>query len=219
MPSTLVRNSKSLALALYNTLLLHGKKPLLGRRRGGLRPELGPRVAVGEYDFLTYEAALTTSARLATAVQALGLPLGCAVGLCLPNIPEWVLIDFALVFQGAMSVGIHAAWGLDKIAFVVQDACVRCLFTDAATAQALVALSGTLPSLTHIVVVAVGDEEVMVPEVPVAEAAGLQVLTLEALLHASPHVPSSRGGSFLGEWPSLCAHVALALCARGHVLV
>jgi hypothetical protein len=53
MVATLVRNSSSLSLALYNTLVVHGKKPLFGRRAGTLEPWLGPRVSVGAYEFLT----------------------------------------------------------------------------------------------------------------------------------------------------------------------
>jgi hypothetical protein len=139
----------------------------------------------------------------------LGLPAGAAVGVCLPNIPEWLLIDFSLVLHGAMSVGIHGAWGVDKIAFVVNDSKCKALFTDPVTGAALAAVSQSMPSLTHLVVLGEGDSVDAVRRACPPGSAGLRVVAFRTLVDHVGAGASAAAGRGRDSSPTLGESVSV----------
>jgi long-chain acyl-CoA synthetase len=105
---------------------------------------------------LTYRELNDRAGRLARALIAQGLRRGDRVALYLPNIPEFAVCYLGALKAGAVAVSINAIFKADEVAFIVNDAGVRVLFT---TGDLLgqVRPDGC-PSLEHVVVVE-GDSQ------------------------------------------------------------
>ncbi len=158
---------------MYNVLALHGDKPLLGV------PLMVSGTVDSSLSFRSYRECLTSSLALARGMRhVLHLPVDAVVAICGPNVPEWLLVDFACVLDQFMSVGLHAGWDAEKLAFVANDAGVACAFVQLDVARTLLTLAaaGRLPTLTHVVVFGNGGSDHL------GRADGVTVVTIEHLL-------------------------------------
>ncbi|TCI99467.1 AMP-binding protein [Aeromicrobium sp. IC_218] len=79
---------------------------------------------------LTYAQLDERSSRLASALTALGLPVGAAVATYAANRAELVEVEVALVKGGFLRVPINFRLGLEEAAHVVEDADVRVVVAD-----------------------------------------------------------------------------------------
>ena len=64
---------------------------------------------------------------LARALLAIGLAKGERVGIWAPNLPEWMLIQYATARVGAILVNINPAYRTHELAYVLRQAGVRTL--------------------------------------------------------------------------------------------
>ena len=75
----------------------------------------------------TYDELVAQTGRLARAFMALGIAPGERVGIWAPNVPEWVLTQYATARMGAILVNINPAYRTHELAYVLQQAGIRTL--------------------------------------------------------------------------------------------
>ncbi|OFE18657.1 AMP-binding protein [Humibacillus sp. DSM 29435] len=75
----------------------------------------------------TYRALDTDVDRLASGLLALGLETGDRVGIWAPNVPEWVIVQYATAKIGAILVNINPAYQAPEAAYVLEQAGIRLL--------------------------------------------------------------------------------------------
>jgi len=76
---------------------------------------------------ITYAQLLEESTRVARGLRGLGLRGGDAIALWLPNVPEWLVLEFAAAAVGLLVIGLNTRYRVDDAAGVVAAAHVRCL--------------------------------------------------------------------------------------------
>jgi acyl-CoA synthetase (AMP-forming)/AMP-acid ligase II len=92
----------------------------------------------------TFGAVGRASRAIRDGITAHGLA-GVPLGLLSRNSAAWVLVDFAAAWAGAQPVGLHVAWPVDELAFVVRDAGVQAVFVEPSQARRLAAALAPLP--------------------------------------------------------------------------
>jgi fatty-acyl-CoA synthase len=75
----------------------------------------------------TYDQLVEQTAVLARALMALGITPGERVGIWAPNVPEWVLTQYATARMGAILVNINPAYRTHELAYVLRQAGIRTL--------------------------------------------------------------------------------------------
>src|SRR5258705_7782494 len=75
----------------------------------------------------TYEGLVAETGELACALMALGITPGERVGIWAPNVPEWVLTQYATARMGAILVNINPAYRTHELAYVLRQAGIRTL--------------------------------------------------------------------------------------------
>lgn len=101
----------------------------------------------GEVEY-SYERLLAQSRRLAAHLQdQLGVKAGDRVGLWLKNCPEFIPALFGILQAGAVVVPINNFFKPDEVNYVLTDAGIDVLITDATLAEALPKLAAARPQL------------------------------------------------------------------------
>jgi long-chain acyl-CoA synthetase len=100
---------------------------------------------------VSYRELDTRAGRLARALIAHGVQRGDRVALYLPNIPEFAVCYLGALKAGAIAVSINAIFKADEVAFIVDDAGARVLFTTGDLLDQV--RRDDCPSLEHVVVV------------------------------------------------------------------
>ncbi len=75
----------------------------------------------------TYAAFDADVDRLARGLMALGVDKGDRVGIWAPNLPEWMLIQYATARMGAILVNINPAYRSHELTYVLRHAGIRTL--------------------------------------------------------------------------------------------
>lgn len=118
----------------------------------------------------TWREVAERSRRIAAGLRALGVERGDPVGLLLGNRPEFYPLDLGATIVGGVPVSLYQTSSPEQIAYIVDDAGIEVLITEAAYLDRVLAAREQLPGLRHVVVID-GDA----PD---------GVLTLEALTDA-----------------------------------
>jgi acyl-CoA synthetase (AMP-forming)/AMP-acid ligase II len=106
---------------------------------------------------LTFAAVDADSNRLASFLaHEAALAKGERVAILLPNCPEFVIADFALMKAGLIRVPVNPRYVAPEIAFILGHSGARVLVTNGAFADAVAAATGALATLTLVIVV--GEE-------------------------------------------------------------
>lgn len=105
-----------------------------------------PALFWGEME-LTYGDLLEQTTRLAAHLQGMGVQVGDRVGLWLKNCPEFVPALFGTLAAGATVVPINNFLKPREIEFILADAGIRTLITDASLAEHLPELRALRPDL------------------------------------------------------------------------
>ena len=77
----------------------------------------------------TYNALGNDVTALAKALLAIGIAKGDRVGIWAPNVPEWVLVQFATARLGAILVNINPAYRSHELSYVLQQSGIRTLIS------------------------------------------------------------------------------------------
>jgi long-chain acyl-CoA synthetase len=104
---------------LAKLVLIHGDKQYL----------------VYEDEHLTYNEAFARVAALAAYLQSIGIRKGDRVALAMRNLPEWVLVFWAVTCTGAIVVPLNAWWKGGELSYGLIDSGSRVLFCDAERAN------------------------------------------------------------------------------------
>lgn len=78
---------------------------------------------------LTYAALAGRAQTQARALQGLGVQLGDHVGILAPNLVELVVLLFAIALSGGVAVLINARYKTAELAYVIENADLKLLFT------------------------------------------------------------------------------------------
>ena len=84
---------------------------------------------------MTYAELDAASDRFATGLHIQGIRPGDAVGLQLPNLPQFVIAYFGLLKAGAIAVPMNVLYKADEIGFILHDSEARMLITWAGVAD------------------------------------------------------------------------------------
>ncbi|MDQ2849747.1 MAG: AMP-binding protein [Actinomycetota bacterium] len=111
------------------------------------------------YDELVADVDLVARALLATGVQR-----GDRVGIWAPNLPEWVLVQYATASIGALLVCVNPAYRAHELSYVLQQSGMRTLFSatthKSSDYRAMVEqVQGKCPELRQVVYIGDGSWE------------------------------------------------------------
>jgi len=107
-----------------------------------------PAVFWGDEEY-GYELLLAQSSLLAAKLQSMGVKPGDRVGLWLKNCPEFVPALFSVLACGAVVVPINNFLKAEEILYILNDAGINILITDAAMAAHLPELTAQRPQLQY----------------------------------------------------------------------
>jgi len=77
----------------------------------------------------TYAELAADVESVAKGLLALGIAKGDRVGIWAPNVPEWVLVQFATARIGAILVNINPAYRSHELSYVLTQAGIRTLIS------------------------------------------------------------------------------------------
>jgi fatty-acyl-CoA synthase len=110
----------------------------------------------------TYAAFVADVDRLARALLARGIAKGDRIGIWAPNLPEWVLTQYASARIGAILVTVNPAYRSHELRYVLQQAGVRALIASetfkTSNYRAMVdEVRAECPELEHVVYIGSAD--------------------------------------------------------------
>lgn len=101
----------------------------------------------------TWREVAERSRRIAAGLRALGVDRGEPVGLLLGNRPEFYPLDLGATIVGGVPVSLYQTSSPEQIAYIVGDAGIEVLITEAAYLDRVLAAREQLPGLRHVVVI------------------------------------------------------------------
>ncbi len=107
----------------------------------------------GGVDTYTFSEIKGLSNRLAHALAAHGMAAGDRLGILLPQCPETAIAHVAAYKIGAIAIPLFTLFGTDALAYRLGDSAAKCLVTDGANLEKILAIREQLPALKHIFVV------------------------------------------------------------------
>ena len=108
---------------------------------------------IGEQRRLTWTALRERVETLAATLSELGVNRGSRVGVLLFNCPEFLEAYFAISHLGAIIVPLNFRLAGPEFAYILDDAGVTVLITEAAFHPAIGPIQGELPNLAHVLCV------------------------------------------------------------------
>ena len=102
---------------------------------------------------LTYRELADEAQRLAAALRSAGVAPGDRVAYLLPNVPEMVVAHFGVPLAGAALVAINTRLAAEEIRYICDHAEAVVLVVDAAFADLVTPLLGTLATVRTVVTV------------------------------------------------------------------
>ncbi len=102
------------------------------------------------YSWLTFETVGIRSKNFGSGLRNIIEPRDYLV-ICANNRPEWVISDFACIFQGIISVPIYCLFNDRELSHVIHNTKVSVVICDQQRLRRFIRLSVECPSLRHIV--------------------------------------------------------------------
>jgi long-chain acyl-CoA synthetase len=132
----------------------HLLQPLLEHaRRNPTKPMFSHRVG-DRFESLTAEQVAQTVRRLARGLIALGVEPGQRVGLMSKTRLEWVLLDFAILAAGAVTVPIYETSSAEQVEWILRDSEAVAAFFETDTLHGLYRqVADTLPACRNTFVI------------------------------------------------------------------
>jgi acetyl-CoA synthetase len=101
----------------------------------------------GEIERVSYGTLRETSNRLANALRAHGVTRGDRVAILLPQMPEVAAIHIAIYKLGAIALPLAVLFGVDALAYRLQNSGAKVLLTNAQGVDKLAAIDSSVPDL------------------------------------------------------------------------
>jgi acetyl-CoA synthetase len=115
------------------------------------RPAILHLTPAGEIEPVSYGALRESSSRLANALRANGVTRGDRVAILLPQMPEVAAIHIAIYKLGAIALPLAVLFGIDALAYRLQNSGAKVLITNAQGVDKLAAIRSSVPDLKLIV--------------------------------------------------------------------
>jgi len=112
------------------------------------RPAILHVTPAGEIEPVSYGALRETSNRLANALRAHGVRRGDRVAILLPQMPEVAAIHIAIYKLGAIALPLAVLFGVDALAYRLQNSGAKVLITNAQGLDKLATIRSSVPDLT-----------------------------------------------------------------------
>lgn len=132
----------------------------------------------------TYEQLNSDVDRLAAGLLDLGIEKGDRVGIWAPNVPEWVLVQYATAKIGAILVNINPAYQTHELTYVLEQSGARTVIsTDRHKSSNYVAMIAevkpVVTSLKDVLVIGTPEWEQVATGLEDPEAVSARLLTLD----------------------------------------
>jgi acetyl-CoA synthetase len=111
------------------------------------RPAILHVTPAGEIEPVSYGALRETSNRLANALRAHGVTRGDRVAILLPQMPEVAAIHIAIYKLAAIALPLAVLFGVDALAYRLQNSGAKVLITNAQGVDKLVTIRSSVPDL------------------------------------------------------------------------
>ncbi|CAF4200228.1 unnamed protein product, partial [Adineta steineri] len=112
--------------------------------------ETNPSLYADTYSWLTYETIGTRSKNFGNGLRNI-IQSRDYLGICAKNRPEWVITDFACMFQSIISVPIYTLFNDRELTHVINNTKLSVLVCDKPMLLRLIRLYVECPSLRHII--------------------------------------------------------------------
>jgi len=128
------------------------------------RKGMGGKVAIlcGDQR-ITYSELQLMVNRFGNALKSLGVNVGDRVMLRLPNIPEFIVSQFAIQKIGAVSVPVHTLWRAKELSYIANDCEAKVLITTNQLIEEVEKAKDELNTIKHIIVAKAEPNEVQPP--------------------------------------------------------
>ncbi|KAJ2776044.1 medium-chain fatty acid-CoA ligase faa2 [Coemansia javaensis] len=139
--------------SLYDTFL-HGRG-LAGKHAPafGYRPADSATGGASPYRWVTWDAFHERFVCLASGLRHLGAGPGDRIGIMLSNSVEWMLAEYAAIYQGFISVPLYESLPRDSLALIIRETEMRVAVCLSEHAHALLDMAESIPTLRTLVVV------------------------------------------------------------------
>lgn len=112
------------------------------------RPAILHVTPAGEIEGVSYGALRDSSNRLANALRTYDVRRGDCVAILLPQMPEVAAIHIAIYKIGAIALPLAVLFGVDALAYRLQNSGAKVLITNAQGLEKLAAIHSLVPDLT-----------------------------------------------------------------------
>jgi long-chain acyl-CoA synthetase len=156
------------------------KRFLANVARNGTTTVLRWKNSAGEWDSWTLDELAALTARLTSALKALGVGHGDKVILMIRNRAEFHALDLAVLFCGATPVSIYNSSAPEQVEYLVNDCGAKvAIVEDSGFLERFLKVRDAIPTIEHIAVIepfdGIGDDIVRYSDLAAAELADLAV--------------------------------------------
>ncbi|HEX4694748.1 class I adenylate-forming enzyme family protein [Sphingomonas sp.] len=109
-------------------------------------------LTIHEDERISYEANYRATVAVARALADLGVGRGDRVAFVMRNLPEWPVIFFAIVSQGAIAVPLNAWWTGGELEYGIRDSGAKVLIADAERYERIKPHLAALDRVEHVIV-------------------------------------------------------------------
>ncbi len=109
-----------------------------------------PFIYTDSYSWLTFNTVGDRSRNFGHGLRSLIEPRDY-LGICAANRPEWIITDFACIFQSIISVPIYTLFADNEIAYIINNTKVSVVVCDKQMLPRFIELHSQCASLQHIV--------------------------------------------------------------------
>jgi fatty-acyl-CoA synthase len=159
----------------------------------------------------TYAALAADVDALARALLALGVERGDRVGIWAPNLPEWVLVQYATARTGAILVNVNPAYRTTELAFVLRQAGIRTLVAagsfKSSDYRAMVdEVRGDCPALREVVYIGTSDWDALLARSSEVDSAALAAREAELSFDDPINIQYTSGTTGFPKGATLSHH-------------
>ncbi|MDX8411822.1 MAG: long-chain fatty acid--CoA ligase [Mariprofundaceae bacterium] len=168
-----IRGANSLPEAFFACVAVNGKRPAQWRRgKQGYAP-------------ITYEQMAMRVRRVANGLLRAGIEPGDRVALLMENVPEWAVVDYAVLAIGAVTVPLYCSYRAQDMSYVVRDAGARLVITSGGKLlRTLLAAMDSCPDVAGVYALHKGEEDGGIKAFSELEAGEVDEAALDARLQA-----------------------------------
>ena len=109
-----------------------------------------PSIFLESYQWTTFETIGNRAKNFGHGLRQITNPRDY-LAICAANRPEWVITDFACIFQSIISVPIYTSFTDHEIAYIINNTKITVIVCDKQLLPRLVGIKSQCPSMKHII--------------------------------------------------------------------